>query len=736
MKLRNTLFFLSRDFSGGLTAALVSLPGSIVYGMIAFAPLGEGYIFVGIQAAFYCTIICGLFSALFSSSKIMISGTEGPITLVFASLLQSVIIRNPTFAHIAYPQTVLSIVFVTVFFAGLLQIFFCIFRLGRIIKFIPYPVVSGFRNGTALLIIIKKIKKLAVSVFPKTSENISLQNVNFSIMFLILFIIIVIIFSKGISKKIPSILVGLIAGLIVFYILKWFHLPVGKTIGQAKFELIPPVYFIHFTQLFVDKDFYVILPSLIPAIISIALIGSLDTLLTAQSLENITDKRSASHQDLLGQGIGNLLSSLFGGLPGAGVPGRSFINHSGGGHSLWSGIFYSLTFFVIVFFVSPLMSYLSEMVMSGVIIGIALLIFDPWFLSLFKKLYQNKDFQTRNFINMILVLTVMLITVFFNIMIGVLTGIFLSMLQLIIRMSKSVVKRIYFGSTFHSKKERAPFVMDFLAKHGKVIGVMELEGFLFFGTADRLSLEIEGLVKKHSLSFVILDLKRIEEIDITGIQIILRIYRHLMKSKKRLLFSCIRQGESSWNVLNESHFFDEILEKHVFFDTNLALQWCEEIILAKLLPDYKSQQTLPLQEIKILEGLSLSDYQILNSYLEETTFTNDEKVFQQGDPPDALYFILKGNVDVEIDLPQGKTKKIITLTQGTIFGEMALLDGKSRSATIRISEPVIAYKLSMENFHFIKEKYPQIALVILTNISLLFSSHLRNANKIISELES
>lgn len=728
------------NLTGGFTAAVISIPGSIVYGMIAFSPLGPEYIHLGIQAGLYCTIFLGLFSSFFVSTKGMISGTEGPNTLIFSSLLAA-LLSSGIFAlnQPGSVQQVITIAFFTVFLAGIIQLLFSFFKIGRLIKFISYPVISGFRNGTAVLIVLSQVKSVlnshgAMSVFSFLDHISTIDLLTYLVTGITILTIVAI---SKISKKIPSSLAGLLVGTILYYSFNYFGITLGETISRFSIGIPSPDYVLPYINLITDKQIFSILLAILPAAFTIAIIGSVDTLLTAQSMESLTNRRSDSDKDLLGQGVGNIITSLFGGIPGAGIPGRSFINFNTGGKSRLSGILFGILFFLLIYFLSPVIRYIPNIIMSGVIIAIAFRIFDSWTFFLIKELFSKEVKHKHTYVsNLLLIFAVMVITIVFNLITAVVAGLCLSMLLQIMRMSKSIIKREYFGTTVHSKKQRDYEKMSILTKYGHTICVLELEGYIFFGTADKLATDIEHLLHTKNVTFLILDMKRIKEIDETGAKIIQRIYTGLISQDKLIVISYIRKQSELWHFLKQVGFFKVVDEHSLFFDTNSAMEWCEELLIINKYEDNLDESVVTLEHIKVLEGLSSREYNTLRGYLTRVEFNQGRVIFKQGEAGDAMYFILKGAVDVNINLSGNQKKKLITLTKGTIFGEMALLDNNPRSANVEVNEDLICFRLSLENFYRLKQEHPKIAMTFLTNISLTFSMYLRNANKIISELEA
>jgi SulP family sulfate permease len=262
-----------------------------------------------------------------------------------------------------------------------------------------------------------------------------------------------------------------------------------------------------------------------------------------------------------------------------------------------------------------------------------------------------------------------------------------------------------------------------------------LEGSIFFGTADSLSAKVDQLTGE-GVREVILDMKRVNEIDSTGARILKQIYTRLVRRRGDMAISYLEEDGRLWHFLKDMGIYRVMGRNRVFPDTDLALEYFEDRILAELLPDSDFSNETMLERLMVLQGLDRNEVKVLARYLALEKYNNAETVIRQGEAGDALYFIVRGSADVTIDLPgTRRRKRIQTFSAGTFFGEMALLDGKPRSANVEARETLVVYKLGLDEFHRLKTDYPHISITLMTNISRTLAARLRFANEMISELE-
>ncbi|MBW1799267.1 MAG: SLC26A/SulP transporter family protein [Deltaproteobacteria bacterium] len=730
---------IKKDLLGGLSTAVVSVPGNIVFGIIAFAPLGSEYMAQGILAGMYSSIFLGLCTGLFGGTPGMISGPKAPGSLVFGGLIAS-LIASRYFNLNGQAPTILIIAYMAVFLSGVMQTVFGFLRFGSLIKFIPYPVVAGFLNGAAILIIFSQIwtflgipKQDSLSALWTSIPRIQ----PFSALIGAVAALVMWRASK-ITEKIPGSILGLIIGSALYYILMGIGLGnhLGALIGDIPVALPTPHYLQAFAKTFISPDFLRWVPLLIPAAFTMAVLGSIESLLASLSMQGLVYKRSDANRELMGQGIGNMVASFFGGLPGAGNAMRTILNYQAGGRTGLSNVCHALIIFLIIFFLSPLIEMIPKAAAAGIVIVMAFLLFDRWSIQLLKDIAHRKNFRRKDLlVNFFIVLLVMLATILFNLVVAVGLGIAVSILSFVAKMSKSVIRRSYKGSNIHSKKQRDEKLMQILRDYGNRIHVLELEGVIFFGTADRLANEIEQIAQDGS-SYIILDMKRVNDIDSTGSRILKHAYLQLRKQKKRMAVSYLEKGGPLWQFLELMGLIKDMGVNTFFIDTDMALEHFEDLLLREILSGDADAEEASLENLDILQGLSEDELKIVRRFLHLEHYDHGDLVFRQGEKSNALFCITKGAADITIQLPDTRRKKrLATLSAGTIFGEMALLDDKPRSANVEVKEPLTCYRLALEDFERLKQDFPNISIIIATNIGRIMASRLRFANEMISELE-
>lgn len=730
------------DFAGGVASAVISLPACMAYGIIAVAPLGTNFVSAGISAGFYCAIFGGLIAALLGGTPGMITGPKAPLALIFSSVVGFFVATNPLqiVGEAELPVSAMLCGFMVMFLGGLFQVAFGLLRLGSLIKFISYPVIAGFMNGTAVLIAQSQVWSFLG--IPRGASVLELGDKFFDIQPLTalvgLITILVMWNSAKWTRKIHGSILGLLAGFAVYHALDQMGLGhrLGATIGKIPFEIPSPSNVIGFVALIPSVSVPDFLQYVVMAAFSIAVLGSIDSLLTSIYCQSQTNQRTNTGRELLAQGMGNMLAACFGGTAGAGSIGASAVSFQAGGRSRQAGAICGLTVLVVFFAFSGVVSMIPRAVLSGILLVISVKLFDSWSTKLFRMLLQRSNRQRAElWQNALVIMVVMLVTILKGLIIAVGIGVALSIVMFVFAMSKSVVRRVQDGTVARSHKQRDGKRMEWLRENGMRIAVIELEGAIFFGATDHISNTIES-VADDGADYIVLDFKRVKELDISSARIIMQNVLRIRNLGKTIVVSYLLAQGPIRQAFEDGGLFDALEEGLCFDDTDAALEYVEEEMLA-VHPELSWEQTeLAIEDFEVMQGLAADDLVALRGVLERKTFGKGDFVFHQGDTDREMYFLVKGLADIRIGLENaGRTKRVQSFAVGTIFGEMALLDGAPRSANVVAAEMLTCYSLSLRDFERLQVKHPQSAIVFMRNLSRILAGRLRVANLMVRELE-
>lgn len=474
---------LKGDMLGGLTAAIVSLPLALTFGVASGA---------GAEAGLYGAIIIGLFASLFGGTATLISEPTGPMTVVMTTVVTSLIAANP--------ENGMAMAFTVVMLAGLFQILFGVLKLGKYITLMPYSVVSGFMSGIGLILIILQLAPALGQSAPGggvigtlialptlLTNTVTIEMALFAMTLFILFFT-----PAKIKKNIPPQLIALVLISIVS-VIALGNSPIQR-IGEIDISL-PNMVFPSFTQ---DQIRIMLLDALV-----LGMLGCIDSMLTSVIADNLTRTEHKSNKELIGQGLGNIMSGLFGGLPGAGATMGTVVNIQSGGRTALSGVVRVIVLIIAVFGAASLIEMIPLAVLAGIAVKVGVDILD-W--SFIKRAHRVSRHST------VIMYAVLLLTVFVDLIVAVGIGVFIANVITIEKLSASQSKNIKAMSDVDDRNPLDPDQRKLLNQaQGKVL-FFYLSGAMIFGVSKALARERKN-IQNHEV--VIIDLSDVSMLDDT-----------------------------------------------------------------------------------------------------------------------------------------------------------------------------------------------------------------------------
>jgi SulP family sulfate permease len=719
------------DFLGPLSASLIAIPMEISYGIIAIAPLGQEYMAVGVLAALYCALISNLVGAIGTARPGLLGGTGVALALAIAVLVAHLAARLRVDGA---PDVALILAFtmLTLAMAGAIQVVMSLANIGRLFKYMPYPVLAGFINAAALLLLLTAVRPfLGLPIAPSWDGLAGqLATVQTGAVVVAFATLVVALYAPRFTSKVPPLVVALVSGVLLHYLIVALAGPerAGATLTSVTTSWPDLSLLNSFGAIFGDPQLRAMIPSLIPAACGLALLATVESLLTASVVDGMLNERHNSNRELLCQGFANVLSACAGGLLSAARLSRCSNNVLAGGRTRWSALVYALIAAGVLSAVE-MITYLPLSVMGGLLVAVSWLMVDEWSRRLPRQLLRGHGLtpnQHRTLLgNYLVMLTVVATAVVANLIVAVGVGVVGAMLLFVRRNSSSVIRRELHGNRHHSLRQRSISRMRELEREGWRIVVLELEGPLFFGTADKLSREIERHAAKAE--YLILDFRRINDIDATGARILQQATSAGSSRNCQLIFASINPDGARARMLTMLGGVGLPERRFWFHAADDAMEWAEEDLLAKFdLPEPRDRQ-LSVRETQIGRGLDKNDLQVLEAALVELHLERGAPIFCTGDEADGLYVVTAGSVSVYLRGEPGR-KRVASLAPGVVFGEMGLLDGLPRSADLTADEDSVVLKLTRTQFEDIRASHPNIAATVLFNLSTEMATRLRYVN--------
>jgi glutaminase len=298
---------------------------------------------------------------------------------------------------------------------------------------------------------------------------------------------------------------------------------------------------------------------------------------------------------------------------------------------------------------------------------------------------------------------------------------------------RSVIRRDYRADLVRSNRLRTPEEREILAKEGLKVAVLEAQGALFFGSAEQLLRKMKQLAE--DCLYVIVDFKRVHLADTAAHKLIVRAARSMVGSRAELMFASIEIDGPLERLMRALAEDKEACAVRQFRDADAALEWCEDQLLEGAAYNLDVKFSVP--QINLFKGLNADECRLVESIIRPLVFEKGDVIMREGDRANLFFVIARGTVSVEIKVhgTSGRRKRVASIGPGLTFGEMALLDGGTRSADVIANERVICYGLGVEALHELSTEHPNIMITILSNLTREFSERLRHANEEIGVLE-
>jgi SulP family sulfate permease len=722
---------LTGDLWGGFAAMLVALPAAIAFGVTIFAPLGAEYAGKGALAGMLGVTALGLIAASFGGTQRLISAPCAPAAAVLSALTFQLVQQGQA------PSSIVLSLFLIALTTGLLQIGFGVLRIGNLIKYMPFQVVSGYLTGVGLIMIFGQLTKLLAT--PKgmpwwEAVRAPEQWQTHSLVVGIATAVSMVLAPK-LTSKIPAVILGLLGGVIAYWLLAVSLVPELAKLADNRFVIGP---------LSADLDGLISaaaspwgsilgspLPTpeqiLLPAL-TLAVLLSIDTLKTCVVLDGITGSRHRSNRELIGQGLGNLAATVIGGVPGAGTMGATMVNKASGGTTFRSGIFQGLFALIAVLVLTPVIAWVPIASLAALLMVIGWRMIDWHAIELLKHKDTLLDFG--------IIAAVFLVASTYSLIAASGLGIALAMLMFIKeQINTSTVRRHSNGSRMFSKKVRTLEQREQLAKDGDLTSIFELQGSLFFGTTDQLFRSIEAEVGRAN--YLVLDFHRVQSIDLTAGHMLERIQQSLAQRNAWLVLSRVPGMLPTGRNLQS--YLEEIgLTKHhrtkLFGELSDALEWIEDDRLTRITDPAEKAEELALGAFELLQDIPDALMETLAQLLQRHHFVASTPIFRRGDEGDSLMLIAKGQVKVTLETSQGQSIHITTLGRGQFFGEMSFLDSARRSADIVAIDDCVIYSLSRPQFDEAVRGREQHMVALLMRLLETFSARLRYSNEELREL--
>jgi len=721
--------FRSNQFTRSLTSAFLIfiMEISVVLSFAAFIFSGEMAKFVSYGIGFIImgdALICLIVSLTGSHSATIAIEQDAPaaiIAIAVATILMTLPVGSSPEVQFA---TVVAMILITTLSTGIIFMILGIFKSGGLARFLPYPVIGGFLAGTGWLLLTGGINmmsasSLSLSFYLPPTLIYWLPGLALGILFLFI--------TNRYTN--PLLMPGILAGsVILFYFISWImKIPVSQL--SANGWLLGPfpaggIWQFPLNLQIISNVDWSVLKGQIDSIGLVIFVSVISLLLNANSLELVARKDIDLNHELISAGLANLAGGLVGGIPGYHAISLSTFNVKARGGRL-SGILTGIALAITVFVGATIFSFIPKFVLGGMLVFLGLSLLVDWLYRAWFK-FSRLEF--------LIILLIVLVIAVYGFLEGIVVGIAATIVLFIIGYSQvSVVKHALPGTAYRSRVVRDQRQQKLLEKLRLNIYILQLQGFIFFGTAYNLFEQLKERVydsAQPQLRFVIIDCCQVTGLDSTGLLSFLKI--KLLAQEKNITLILTGLSQQVYRQFLGGGLLEQTGVLHYFPDLDHGIEWCEnELVLSEFVTiETKGIQDLLLEILPDAEGI-----RALFNYFEKCNFATGETIIRQGDESDKMYFIESGQVTAWLENPGREPLRLETMQGGRVVGELGVYLKIPRSATIKADHDCVVYILAKHDLERMENTDPKAASALHHIVAHILGERVIQLNRTVDALQ-
>lgn len=717
---------LLQEIIAGVITSIVCIVSAMALATLIFTgPLAQ-YLPQGIGVILLGTVLFAVLSALTAPHPLILSAPQ-EIPIVILALMAASVAANvstPMDADQAY-RFMLVAMGVTSVLVGLSFLVIGHFKLGKMVRYIPFPVVGGYLAGTGWLIV-----KFSFTMM--TGLDVNLSN------------ILVLLQEDFLYQWVPGVLVAfallaanrparhylampgiLFGSIVLFYIIlyaKGFSFQVMESKGYLLGPFPGKMLFSGFPYEYVAAFDWKLFLVHLPAIVSMMILNAIIVLFNYSGFEIILKEDFNLDKELKKTGYNNILAGLAGAPAGYFSLSKSSIAENLGAKTRVPTIVVALTCLLTMLYGGQIVSMFPKAVLGGLLLNLGLAFLLKWLIDTWGKT-QRSDY--------LVIVLIFIVICTFGFLEGVVIGLLVSSILFVINYSKvEVVKYELTGKTYKSKVERSEHLKKIIEQSGDQILILVLQGFIFFGTAHQIQQRVLTRTKNctgPSLKYLLFDFQQVTGLDTSAINSFRKLYSKAKQNGFSILLCGLNQ-EINDQLLAERFIPDPSGIIEIFEDLDHGLEQCEEDIIRSV------QQNPGAAAEHAAKNTFQSTIDTLSEYLEERDVPAKTVIIEQGKASGGIYFLVSGQITVYLNAASGNHIRLKTMGPGTLVGEVSLyLDSTATASVVTKTDCRIQY-LSKENFEKIHIEAPEKATWIHKYVVKLLSDRLAESNSTIQSL--
>ena len=713
------------DILGGSAASVLTVTFGLSYSLLIFAGPLSPYLSYGIAATFISSAVLAAVIALGSSLPFAIAAPDSSTAAVTGILAASLVER---IAAIDPSMPLLSPVLITLCLSTVLTgAILCglgLTRMGRAIRYVPYPVVGGFLGATGLLIVMGAIR--VITDHPLQLANLThfANGVALSELGAACAMALVLYLTWHRSRHpfgLPIILIGGVLAAHLAFSIAGISPEQARALGWT-FSPLPAAAFAMPWQVdgLVQYPWFAV-PDLLGNLVAVIFVTASSTLFNTTGIEVAVHREANLERELNVTGAANMLSGLLGGYAGCISVSRSILNFSIGGRGRLSGLTVAALSLLMLMVAPALLGLIPKFVLGGLLLYLGADQLHKWIVE------SRRRLSKLEYLSLIAIIAIIVVWGFVP---GILIGVVIGCATFAFSAARvESVKYSFDGAEYRSSLDRSRDDQEVLLAHGGKIQGLNLQSYLFFGSANRLYQHVKRLLQQRpECRYLLFDFKLVTGVDSSAAYSFAQIKRIAADLGVELIL--VHLSAAAEKVLRSSDFIGDGVT--IIPELDHALEWCENEIIAQHQGLVREEANLRDWFADILD--SEKDADELTRRCQRIEVEAGEVIVQAGDPADSMHFILEGRVGVMVPAEDGRSTRVRSLGRYTTIGEMGLVSNTPRSATIQAEIDSVLYALNTEQFDAIKTEDPALSHKLLTYFVSVMAERLTFANRTIAVL--
>nr|WP_249129070.1 SulP family inorganic anion transporter [Bradyrhizobium japonicum] len=713
------------DILGGSAASVLTVTFGLSYALLIFAGPLSPYLSYGIAATFISSAVLAAVIGLGSSLPFAVAGPDSSTAAVTGILAASLVERIEA-ANLSAP--LLSPVLITLGLSTVLTgIVLCglgLTRMGRAIRYVPYPVIGGFLGATGLLIIMGAIRVITdhpmqFATMLRFTNGVTLAELGAACaMALVLYLT----WHRSRSPfGLPVILIG---GMLTAHLAFWIA---GISPEEARalgwtFQPPPPAAFMlpwHSDDL--AHYPWSAVPDLLGNVVAVIFVTASSTLFNTTGVEVAVHRETNLERELNVTGVANILTGALAGYAGCISVSRTILNFSSGGRGRLSSLTVAAISLLMLAVAPELLGFMPKFVLGGLLLYLGADQLHKWLIE------SRKRLSRLEYVSLVAIIAIIVVWGFVP---GILIGVIIGCATFAFSAARvKSIKYSFDGSEYRSSLDRSRDDQDVLLAHGGKIQGLNLQSYLFFGSANRLYQHVKRLLRERpECRYLLFDFKLVTGVDSSAAYSFAQIKRSAGDLGVELIL--VHLSAAAEKVLRASDFVGEGVT--IIPELDRALEWCENELISQHRELAQEEASLRDWFARILGSEDDADELIRRCHRIEVEA--GEVIVEAGDPADSMHFILEGRVGIMIPADDDRTTRVRSLGRYTTIGEMGLVSNTPRSATIQAEVDSVLYVLNTHQFDAIKTEDPALSHKLLTYFVSVMAERLTFANRTIAVL--